>query len=232
MPPLQSLMQSLTFFLRSTFEPLWRQFNIFSALFLQAWIARESGLRTPWIQSNLFENIQTPELFSTIVDRIPPKFCQKAVWLNKSQLTREICYARTFCSMRDAFKCTLLSQAMLTKRSTRSQGFYLRRIPIGLCHYWKWHQSVDTTNSTVCWQIISCTSCCLWLSFIMQMGNWVYLYDLEELNEVSDPFLSIRFWPSRFLRQSEYDSIDFELIWISKLHFGLNVYEIWVYLRH
>ena len=126
----------------------------------------------------------------------------------------------------------LLSQAMLTEWSTRSQGFYLRRIPIGLCHYWKWHQSVDTTNSTVCWQIISCTSCCLWLSFIMQMGNWVYLYDLEELNEVSDPFLSIRSWPSRFLRQSEYDSIDFELIWISKLHFGLGVNEIWGYLRH
>ena len=145
-------MQSLTFFLRSTLEPFWRQFNIFSALFLQAWIARESGPRAHWIQSNLFENIQTPRPFSMIVDRTPPKFCNKAVWLINSQLTREIHSAKAFCSARELIHSTLVL-AMLTKRSTRSQGFYWWRIPIGLCHYWKWHQSVDTsTDSTVCWQ--------------------------------------------------------------------------------
>ena len=153
---------------------IWK-FNIFSALFLQAWIARESGLRAPWIQSNLFENIQTPRPFSMIIDRIPPKFCNKAVWVIKSQLTREIHSAKAFCSARELIHSTLVL-AMLTKRSTRSQGFYWWRIPIDLCHYWKWHQSVATsTNSTVCWQIISCTSFCLWLSFIIQMGNWVFI---------------------------------------------------------
>ena len=68
MPPLQFLMQSLTFFLRSTLEPFWRQFNIFSALFLQAWIARESFLRALWIQSNLFKTLYTPKSFHRLFD--------------------------------------------------------------------------------------------------------------------------------------------------------------------
>ena len=68
-----------------------------------------------------------------------------------------------------------LSKAMLTKQFTKSHVL-LDKDTHWTMSLLKWHQSVDTTNNTVCWQIISCTSFYLWLSFIMQIGNQVLLW--------------------------------------------------------
>ena len=149
------------------FEPLFGQL---SALFLQAWIARESVLRALWIQSNLFKTLSTPKSFHRPFDLSNH---YKMAHSLQGRFGMWFAMWGQFAKRGSSFTATL-SKAMLTKQFTKSHVL-LDKDTHWTMSLLKWHQSVDTTNNTVCWQIISCTSFCLWLSFIMQIGNQVLL---------------------------------------------------------
>ena len=121
------------------FEPLFGQL---SALFLQAWIARESVLRALWIQSNLFKTLSTPKSFHRPFDlsnhykmahslrgRFAMWFAiREGILLSEGALLQRPCLK--LCSLSSLTK----SQVLLDKDTHWTMSLL------------KWHQSVDTTN--------------------------------------------------------------------------------------
>ena len=108
------------------FEPLFGQL---SALFLQAWIARESVLRALWIQSNLFKTLSTPKSFHRPFDlsnhykmahSLRGRF---AMWF---AIREGILLSEGALLQRPCLKLCSLS-------SLQNHMCYWTRIPIGLC---------------------------------------------------------------------------------------------------